>query len=114
MGPRIVVTGGRSYSDGETVRTTLDRIGPSFIAQGGASGADYLARWWAWGHNVPCRTFKAQWRALGKRAGPLRNQAMLDEVRPDVVVAFPGERGTADCCRRAEAGGYEVRRIPIE
>jgi hypothetical protein len=33
---------------------------------------------------------------------------MLDEGRPDVVVAFPGGRGTADMMMRAGSAGVEV------
>ena len=36
---------------------------------------------------------------------------MLDEGRPDFVVAFPGGRGTADMCRRAREAGLEVVEI---
>lgn len=45
----------------------------------------------------------------GKAAGPIRNQRMLDEGKPDLVVAFPGGRGTADMVRRAKAAGVPVR-----
>ena len=33
---------------------------------------------------------------------------MLDERRPDLVVAFPGGRGTADMVGRARSAGIEV------
>lgn len=32
-------------------------------------------------------------------------------ARPDLVVAFPGGRGTADMVRRATAAGIEVIRV---
>jgi hypothetical protein len=31
---------------------------------------------------------QGKWDELGKKAGPLRNQRMLDEGKPDLVVAF--------------------------
>jgi hypothetical protein len=37
----------------------------------------------------------------GRAAGPRRNQRMLEDFRPDLVVAFPGGRGTAYMVRRA-------------
>ena len=37
----------------------------------------------------------ADW-SIGRKVGPIRNQRMLDEHRPNLVVAFPGKRGTAD------------------
>lgn len=48
----------------------------------------------------------ADW-SLGKKAGPLRNQRMID-MKPDKLLRFPGGRGTADCERRARAAGIEV------
>jgi hypothetical protein len=41
----------------------------------------------------------------------MRNQQMLDEGRPTLVVAFPGGRGTADMMRRARVAGIEVIEI---
>jgi hypothetical protein len=50
---------------------------------------------WAWCRGVPCEPYEVtqgEWDELGKKAGPLRNQRMLDEGKPDLVVAFPGRR----------------------
>lgn len=74
-------------------------------------GADLLADEWARYNRVPFWSYKItrdEWAAQGKKAGPLRNQRMLEERKPDVVIAFPGGRGTADMVRRAEAAGVEV------
>ena len=53
-------------------------------------------------------SYPAQWDVYGRRAGPIRNQEMIDEGKPDGVVAFPGGKGTADMVRRAEAAGLKV------
>jgi hypothetical protein len=37
----------------------------------------------------------ADWKRLGRKAGPIRNQRMLVEGKPDLVVAFPGGKGMA-------------------
>jgi hypothetical protein len=42
--------------------------------------------------------------------GPLRNQEMLDAA-PDLVVAFPGGRRTADMVRRAKRVNVKVIEI---
>ena len=39
---------------------------------------------------------------------------MLDHGKPDIVVAFPGGRGTADMVKRAEDAGVRVIRVPSE
>lgn len=110
---RVLVCGGRDYNDEPAVFGLLDslrqRYGRLTIIQGGAAGADELARRWATiqssSHliNEP-----ADWKAHGRAAGPIRNQRMLDEHKPELVVAFPGGRGTADMVRRAKAAGVPV------
>jgi hypothetical protein len=54
--------------------------------------------------------YKAEWDKHGRAAGPIRNQQMLDDGKPDLVLAFAGGRGTDDMCRRAREAGIEVRR----
>ena len=36
---------------------------------------------------------------------------MLDEGKPDLVIAFPGGRGTADMVRKANRAGVKVVEI---
>jgi hypothetical protein len=57
--------------------------------------------------------FYADWDKHGRAAGPIRNQQMLDEGKPDLVVAFllPQGSGTLDMIRRTEKAGIEVRVI---
>jgi hypothetical protein len=83
----------------------------SMVIQGGASGADAGAAEWAKRSDVELRTFPANWRKYGKRAGPLRNQRMIDEGKPEAVIAFAGGRGTADMIERAQAAGIRVIKI---
>ena len=52
-----------------------------------------------------------EWDEIGKKAGPLRNQRMLDEGKPDLVVAFPGSGGTKDMVRRAVKAGVSVHEV---
>lgn len=110
---RVLVCGGRDYRNVSAVRHSLDVLhakrGITLIIEGGATGADQLAREWAQRRGIPGLTFEADW-SIGKRAGPQRNQRMVDEGKPDGVVAFPGGRGTADMIRRAEAAGLKVWR----
>jgi hypothetical protein len=53
----------------------------------------------------------AEWETLGRKAGPIRNERMLTEGKPDLVVAFPGGRGTAHMTRLAREAGVEVVEI---
>jgi hypothetical protein len=115
---RVIVTGGRHWGEGRgdngdaacklTLAAVLEPLRPAVIVQGGClTGADMLARWWAKDRGVVSETFSADWGSYGPSAGPRRNTAMI-EGGADVVVAFPGGRGTADCVRKARAAGIPV------
>lgn len=109
---RIIVCGGRDYRDRNALFHALDRLhakrGIGFLIVGGTSGADYLAWQWADERNVPCGVYNADWKEHGRAAGPIRNQRMLDDGKPDGVVAFPGGNGTADMIVRAKGAGLTV------
>lgn len=114
---KIVVTGGRNYAtnrlcadeEREHVFRVLIESRPTSIIQGGATGADACARTWARIHGVPCYTYVAQWALYGRAAGPRRNEHMLWVECPDLVIAFPGGRGTDHCVREALRLGLRVR-----
>ena len=73
----------------------------SEVIAGGAAAADTRGASWMIERGIPCRVFMADWEKLGRSAGPIWHQKMLDQGMPDLVVAFPGEQGTADLVRRA-------------
>ena len=112
MEQRVLVCGGRDYADRRKVYAVLDVAHAAnpivMLIAGGANGADSLAVDWARGISVPYQVFNADWEHNGRAAGPLRNQRMLDEGKPHLVIAFPGGRGTADMVRRAEKANVPV------
>lgn len=115
-GLKILVCGGRDYADYAHVVEVLDGLTPAFIIHGAARGADRLAARYARARGVRCQAYPALWRPGGPtgpidcRAGFDRNQQMLDDGDPDLVVAFPGGNGTADTVDRARQAGVEVIR----
>jgi predicted Rossmann-fold nucleotide-binding protein len=112
-GLRVLVTGGRDYADPCNVAQVLGKLlgesGVTCLIEGGAKGADALAREWARDNGIAVITCPADW-SKGRAAGPMRNTSMLRDHRPDVVVAFPGGRGTADMVGKAEKAGVRVLR----
>lgn len=108
---RVLVCGGRDYNDLATARAVLDSLrasrGIDLVIEGGALGADRVGRLWAQTSGVHVATVSALWDAYGKRAGMLRNAAML-LLQPDLVVAFRGGAGTANMIKQARAAGVEV------
>lgn len=115
-GKSVLVCGGRHYEDFEQVCAILDGIHAETpigcIIEGGAYGADRLAARWACLRRIPNKRFSADWAKYGRAAGPRRNQQMIDEGKPDLVVAFPGGTGTADMMARAKAA--EIMVVEIE
>ncbi len=114
MKQRVLVCGGRDYDDRESLDMVLDAAHYAnpieCLIHGAAQGADKLANDWAQKRGIQLEIYPANWRD-GKKAGPIRNQQMLDEGKPHMVIAFPGGKGTADMIRRAEATGVPVARI---
>ncbi len=111
---RILICGGREFSDRTLLEQALEAYKGAVVIHGAARGADTLAEEWALKHGKGVHRFPANWQRDGKAAGPIRNQAMLDKGRPDMVIAFPGGRGTADMVRRAKAAGLKVIEVPHE
>ena len=113
-GLRVLVCGGRRFDDAVTLGSWLGGIhkrqGIALLIEGGAGGADFMARKFAEWTGIPVQTFPADWDKHGKAAGPIRNQHMLDAGKPDLVVAFEGGRGTDDMIARAERAGVRVLR----
>jgi len=106
---RVLVCGGRDYRDPKAVYAALDALdGVTFIIEGGAQGADCYAAEWADKNGVSHAQFNADWKAHGRAAGPIRNLRMLKEGKPDLVLAFPGGRGTANMVKQARAAGVRV------
>lgn len=109
---RVLVCGGRDFDDRERLEAALRLLhkanGFSLLIQGGAKGADTMAREWAAKENIATLTFNPDWEAHGKAAGAIRNQQMIDEGMPSLVVAFPGGKGTEDMLNRARKAGLII------
>lgn len=105
---RVLVTGGRDFANPAMVRLALSAVPSSAVLiHGAARGADSLAaeQWAAWGRAVEAHP--ADWNKHGKAAGVIRNQKMLDSG-VDLLVAFPGGRGTADMVARCHRAGVPI------
>jgi hypothetical protein len=119
---RVLVCGGRDYGknpDGSDNEIEMDFLfnfltelllkHPDMVViQGEARGADKLAKNWAEFMNVPVVSFPADWDRYGRNAGPVRNLQMIQEGRPDLVVAFKGGAGTRNMIKQATLYEIEV------
>jgi len=109
---RVLVCGGRDFVDYLLLDSFLcdfrEKHGITTVIEGDACGVDRMAGYWARSSKIENLKFPADWREYGNDAGPIRNQQMIDEGNPDVVIAFPGSKGTGDMIRRANKCGIKV------
>lgn len=93
----ILVCGGRDFDDYSLMENTLTQIhkqlGISQLIHGDARGADRLSGAWASKNGIAVTAVPADWNKFGKSAGFRRNETMA-RMSPDLVVAFPGGKGT--------------------
>lgn len=108
---RVLVCGGRDYADAEHMALILNAASIDVLIHGAARGADSLADDWAKGKGVRVERYPADWDSHGRAAGHIRNAQMLTMGQPDLVIAFPGGKGTANMVAQAKAAGVKVVRI---
>lgn len=126
---KLLVCGGRTYTNGALIRLYLTAIHQrrpiTRLIHGAQRGADTIAGEWGtavlgadnvkaypahWKHDASCP--KRCRRPTGVAAGPVRNKTMLKEEQPDMVLAFPGGIGTASLIGLAHAAKIEVVSVP--
>ena len=112
---RIIVCGGRNYANKVGAFLLLDQVHAEYhitnIIEGGARGADRLARDWAIYRDIPFTTVNSNWDQFGKSAGYKRNVRMATEFKPDAVIAFPGGVGTQHMITIAKQRKLEVLEV---
>jgi hypothetical protein len=109
----VLMCGDREWDDERIIKLIVRGIAAGLAAnvviEGGARGADTMAGNEADLQGVNHERFPAKWDEHGKAAGPIRNQQMLTEGKPDIVFAFhdniAASKGTADMVRRAVKAG---------
>jgi len=107
---KVLVCGSRDWIDGQTIKRELQKLpSASILIHGDCRGADKLSGYVGRQLGFEIRAYPANWGKYGSRAGPFRNQQMVDEEhRPeepiDLVLAFHDDlglgKGTADMKRR--------------
>ena len=118
---RIIVAGGRDFTDYALLSETLDAILEKYIesetsiVSGSCRGADALGERYAREHGIPVVRFPADWQAYGKAAGPIRNRKMAEYASEGegILVAFwdGKSRGTASMIRLAEKYELQIKTI---
>ncbi len=118
---KVLVTGSRDWSDVIVVHERLSRLpSGSIVVHGACRGADTIAHAVAESLGFTVRPYPARWSDLGRAAGPLRNQHMLDVENVhhepiELCIAFHDDlehsNGTNDMVNRATDALIEVEVI---
>ena len=114
---RVLVCGDRYWSDKEMIKNVLlngvisgQKI--DLVIEGGACGADRIAIECANELGRKVIEFPADWVTYGRAAGPIRNKQMLDEGKPELVLAFHDDltksKGTKNMVEQAKKRNIEV------
>ena len=109
---RLLIAGGRHLDDVTLIRRALSRayaLRPVTVLIHGGNGAlGITAEDWAREMRLHVVRYPANWRELGKRAEAIRNAFMLEDSRPDMLLALPGGNDTADLVANAMRLGLPV------
>lgn len=110
---RVIIAGGRDFYDSELLYNTMDEFLANLppntltveVVCGEAKGADTLGRRWAEDRGLPVKSFPADWSKYGNKAGPIRNQQMLEYATHLVAFWDQTSRGTLDMITRSSKSG---------
>lgn len=113
---RVLVTGDRNWDDAKIITEALQALPDDgclhIIIHGAARGADSIAADIAMRLGMTPAAFPAKWKEYGRAAGPIRNQQMLDEGQPELILAFHDDllnsKGTKDMVRRALKAKFPI------
>jgi YspA, cpYpsA-related SLOG family len=108
---RVLICGSRDWEDEELIKDVISSLPPeTVVIHGGARGADRIAGLSARKRGLPVKVFFPNWEKYGRAGGLIRNQQMLDDGKPDHVIAFhkANSRGTQDMIDRARKAGLSV------
>lgn len=112
---KVLVCGGRDYFDAIHLYRKLNEIHKQSpiteLVEGGASGADTLARYWAKHNKIEVHTMKVDYASGGSSAFAARDEKLFtDHSDIKLVLGFPTEaRGSGILMEKARELGYETR-----
>lgn len=123
---KLLICGSRTAPTGyaalERLGAHLRKLGlespwPEAVVSGGAHGGDTLGEQYAAAVGLPLERLVPDWKLHGKRAGYVRNMAMLDAIGPTgvVVAVWDGRsRGTKMTIEAARKRGLRVHVLRFE
>jgi hypothetical protein len=109
---KLIIAGGRNLVQRpEDIGEEIDWLGiglPTEVVSGGANGIDKCGEVWAKRNKIPVKVFEADWRLLGKAAGPIRNHAMAEYADALLLIWNGVSAGSRNMKKNMEALGKPV------
>jgi hypothetical protein len=109
LGVRVAIVGSRDFPNADTVSVFVRSLpAGTVVVSGGARGVDQWAEEAAKARGLQTKIIYADWKNLGRRAGPIRNAEIVASA--DRLVAFWNgrSRGTLNAVLEARSA-----RLPI-
>ena len=105
-----IVAGSRNFQNYPRLEKELDRIRDQIgeIVCGEAKGADTYGCIYAESHNIPVKSFPADWAAYGKAAGYFRNSEMAEYAHKAIIFWDGTSPGSRDMINKMQDAGKEV------
>lgn len=99
---KLLVCGSRTINNSEWIFSEIEKyISESnlqysdiHIIEGEASGVDKISKQFAQSKNIPVIEMKADWKAYGRAAGPIRNEQMVRLCDQCLILWDGKSRGT--------------------
>ncbi|ROM94306.1 DUF2493 domain-containing protein [Pseudomonas brassicacearum] len=109
---RVLICAGRYYADTRTCRRVLEAFQclheVRVLIHGGNQFLGGEIEDWARELGANIVRYPANWQLHGKLAERLRNSFMLQDSRPDIVIALPGGEDTEELVAQARAAGIQT------
>lgn len=109
---RLLICAGRHYADTLMCERVLDAYRDikcvQVLIHGASQFLGNVLEDWAREHEIDVVRYPPNWKKHGKQAERQRNQFMLNDSRPDVVIALPGGDDTRELILQARAAGIHV------
>src|SRR3990167_8364678 len=103
----LAIVGYRNYNNYPEFKSYIAKFIEKYgkidkIISGGAKGTDSMAEIYANEHKIPFVCYPADWSKYGKRAGPIRNQLIVNDCTHMVAFLHPDSIGTQDSINKAK------------
>ena len=107
---KTIIAGSREITDIKYVEQAIEESGFTIteVFSGTARGVDLLGESWALANQIPIKRYKADWNKHGKKAGILRNIAMVNYADALIAVWDGESKGTKHCIDEAKRKGLKV------